>query len=52
MVYGKPKGIKKCASKSGKRFTAVFSMNQDGKLELRFPENKPQHPVKAVAGKE
>jgi DNA topoisomerase-3 len=52
LVSGKPTGLKKCTSKSGKRFTAVFIMNRDGKLDLRFPVNKPQHPVKAGAGKE
>jgi DNA topoisomerase-3 len=52
LVSGKPTGIKKCASKNGKRFTAVFIMNQDGNLDLRFPESKPQHPVKAGTGKE
>jgi DNA topoisomerase-3 len=52
LVSGKPTGIKKCASKSGKRFTAVFILNQDGKLGLRFPEDKPRHPPKARAGKE
>jgi DNA topoisomerase-3 len=51
LVSGKPTRIKKCASKSGKRFTAVFIMNRDGKLELRFSENKPRHPVKAGTGK-
>jgi DNA topoisomerase-3 len=52
LVSGKPTGIKKCASKSGKRFTAVFIMNRDGKLEFRFPAHKPQRPAKAGAGKE
>jgi DNA topoisomerase-3 len=52
LVSGKPTGIKKCTSKNGKRFTAVFVLEQDGKLGLRFPENKPQHPKKAKAGKE
>jgi hypothetical protein len=52
LVSGKPTGIKKCTSKSGKRFTAVFILNQDGKLELRFPEDKPHHPLKARTGKE
>jgi DNA topoisomerase-3 len=52
LVSGKPTGIKKCTSKSGKRFTAVFIMNQDGKLELRFPKGKTQHPPKARVGKE
>jgi DNA topoisomerase-3 len=52
LVSGKPTGLKKCTSKSGKRFTAVFSMNRDGKLELHFPEHKPQRPAKAGAGKE
>jgi DNA topoisomerase-3 len=52
LVSGKPTGIKKCASKNGKRFTAVFMLNRDGKLALRFPEDKPHHPPKAGAGKE
>jgi DNA topoisomerase-3 len=52
LVSGKSTGIKKCTSKNGKRFTAVFSMNRDGKLDLRFPESKPQRPAKAGAGKE
>jgi DNA topoisomerase-3 len=52
LVSGKPTGIKKCTSKSGKQFTAVFIMNQDGKLELRFPKGKTQHPPKARVGKE
>jgi DNA topoisomerase-3 len=52
LVSGKPTGIKKCTSKNGKRFTAVFVLEQDGKLSLRFLENKPQHPAKAKAGKE
>jgi DNA topoisomerase-3 len=52
LVSGKPTGLKKCTSKNGKRFTAVFVLEQDGKLGLRFPEHKPQHPAKAKAGKE
>jgi DNA topoisomerase-3 len=52
LVSGKPTGIKKCASKSGKRFTALFVLNRDGKPALRFPENKSHHPPKAGAGKE
>jgi hypothetical protein len=52
LVSGKHTGLKKCTSKNGKRFTAVFIMNRDGKLDLRFPENKLQHPAKAGAGKE
>jgi DNA topoisomerase-3 len=52
LVSGKPTGIKKCTSKSGKRFTAILMLNQDGKLGLRFPEDKPRHPPKAGTGKE
>jgi DNA topoisomerase-3 len=52
LVSGKLTEIKKCISKNGKRFTAVFVLEQDGKLAFRFPENKPQYPAKAKAGKE
>jgi DNA topoisomerase-3 len=52
LVSGKPTGLKKCTSKSGKRFAAVFMMNRDGKLDLRFPEHKPRHPAKAGVGNE
>jgi DNA topoisomerase-3 len=52
LVSGKPTGIKKCASKNGKRFTAVFILEKVGKVAFRFPEKTPRHPRKAGAGKE
>jgi hypothetical protein len=52
LVSGKPTGIKKCTSKSGKRFTVVFVLERDGKLAFRFPEKKPNDRLKAGAGKE
>jgi DNA topoisomerase-3 len=52
LVSGKPTGIKKCTSKNGKRFTAVFVLEHDGKLTFRFPEKNLRHPPKAGAGKE
>jgi DNA topoisomerase-3 len=52
LVSGKPTGIKKCMSKNGKRFTAFFVLERDGKLAFRFPEKNPRHPLKARAGKE
>jgi DNA topoisomerase-3 len=51
LVSGKPTGIKKCMSKTGKRFPAIFILEQDGKLAFRFPEDKPRHQPKARAGK-
>jgi DNA topoisomerase-3 len=52
LVSGKPTGVKKCMSKTGKRFPAVFILERDGKLAFRFPEDKPRHQPKARAGKE
>jgi DNA topoisomerase-3 len=52
LVSGKPTGIKKCTSKNGKRFTAAFVLEQDGKLAFRFPEKISRHPLKAKTGKE
>jgi DNA topoisomerase-3 len=52
LVSGKPTGIKKCTSKNGKRFTAFFVLEKDGKLAFRFPEKNPWHPSKTRAGKE
>jgi DNA topoisomerase-3 len=52
LVSGKPTGVKKCASKNGKRFSSVFVLEQDGKLAFQFPEDKPRRPPKARAGKE
>jgi DNA topoisomerase-3 len=47
LVSGKPTGIKKCTSKNGKRFPAVFVLEKDGKLVFRFPEKKPPRPPKS-----
>jgi DNA topoisomerase-3 len=52
LASGKPTGVKQCVSKSGKRFAAVFVLEQDGKLGLRFPGNKPRQQAKVKAGKE
>jgi DNA topoisomerase-3 len=52
LVSGKPTGVKKCASKNGKRFSSVFVLEQDGKLAFRFPEDKPRRPLKTKSGKE
>jgi DNA topoisomerase-3 len=52
LISGKPTGIKKCMSKNGKRFPAVFVLEKDGKLAFRFPEKTPPRPPKARAGKE
>jgi DNA topoisomerase-3 len=52
LVSGKPTGVKKCASKNGKRFSSLFVLEQDGKLAFRFPEDKPRHSPKARAEKE
>jgi DNA topoisomerase-3 len=52
LVSGKPTRIKKCTSRSGKRFTAILVLEKDGKLCLRFPEKKPNNQPKAKAGKE
>jgi DNA topoisomerase-3 len=52
LVARKPTGVKQCVSKNGKRFAAVFVLEQDGKLVLRFPENKPRQQAKVKAGKE
>jgi DNA topoisomerase-3 len=52
LVSGKPTGIKKCTSKNGKRFSANFVLEKDGKLAFRFPEDKPRYPPKARTGKE
>jgi DNA topoisomerase-3 len=49
LISGKPTGIKKCTSKNGKRFPAIFVLEQDGKLAFRFPEKKPQRPPKSKA---
>jgi DNA topoisomerase-3 len=51
LVSGRHTGIKKCMSKTGKRFPAVFILEKDGKLAFRFPEDKPRRPPKARAGK-
>jgi hypothetical protein len=45
-------GNQKMRLQKRKRFTAVFIMNRDGKLYLRFPENKSHHLAKAWFGKE
>jgi DNA topoisomerase-3 len=50
LISGKPTGIKKCTSKNGKRFPALFVLEKDGKLAFRFPEKAPWRPPKA--GKE
>jgi DNA topoisomerase-3 len=47
LVSGRPTGIKKCTSKNGKRFTALFVLEKDGKLAFRFPEKKLPRPPKA-----
>jgi DNA topoisomerase-3 len=52
LVSGKPTGMKKCMSKNGKRFSAAFVLEPDGKLAFRFPEDKPRRPSKTGAGKE
>jgi DNA topoisomerase-3 len=50
LISGRPTGIKKCTSKNGKRFPAVFVLEKDGKPVFRFPEKAPLRPPKA--GKE
>jgi DNA topoisomerase-3 len=52
LVSGKPTSIKKCTSKNGKQFTAVFILEKDGKLAFRFPEKNLRHPPKTRTGKE
>jgi DNA topoisomerase-3 len=52
LISGKPTKIKKCMSKNGKRFPAVFVLEKDGKLAFRFPEKTPPRPPEAKAGKE
>jgi DNA topoisomerase-3 len=52
LLSGKPTGIKKCTSKNGKRFTAVFVLQKDGTVAFRFPEKTPPRPPKGKAGKE
>jgi DNA topoisomerase-3 len=52
LLSGKPTGVKKCTAKSGKRFTAVFVLEKDGKIAFHFPEKTLRHPPKARAGKE
>jgi DNA topoisomerase-3 len=52
LVSGKPTGIKKCTSKNGKRFKAVFVLEKDGKLAFRFPEKTSPYPPKARTGKD
>jgi hypothetical protein len=47
LISGKPTSIKKCTSKNGTRFTAVFVLEKDGKLAFRFPEKNLQRPPKA-----
>jgi DNA topoisomerase-3 len=51
LLSGKPARVKKCISKSGKQFSAVFVLEQDGKLGFRFPEGKPDSPPKGKTGK-
>jgi DNA topoisomerase-3 len=52
LISGKPTSIKKCMSKNGKRFPAVFVLEKDGKLAFRFPAKKTPRPSKARVGKE
>jgi DNA topoisomerase-3 len=52
LAAGKPTGIKKCVSKNGKRFKAVFILERDGKLAFRFPEKTSPYPPKTRTGKD
>jgi DNA topoisomerase-3 len=52
LLSGKPTGIKKCTSKSGKRFTAAFVLEKDGRPAFRFPEKTPPRPPKGKVREE
>jgi DNA topoisomerase-3 len=52
LISGKPTGVKKCTSKNGKRFPAIFVLEKDGRLAFRVPEKKPQRPPKGKAREE
>jgi DNA topoisomerase-3 len=52
LLSGKPARAKKCISKSGKQFSAVFVLEQGGKLGFRFPEEKPHGPSAGKKWKE